>query len=105
MANLVNPNFIQFDTWQPLFSLLICLWTYVGLEIVFAFALLLAHAIIPSLVETGHLPANTNRIRPFLYGGFFLFLLFAFGTIFTVFWSNNALIQVIYENIYNRRWI
>ena len=55
--------------------------------------------------DTGHLPAAANRIRPVLYGGFFLFIIAAAGAIFTVFWSPQALIQVIYENIYNRRWL
>jgi hypothetical protein len=101
----VDPEFILTGTWLELAQLLIRLWVFVVLQVMFAFALLLTQAVIPSLVETGHLPAASNRVRPILYGGFFLFLLAAIGTIFTVFWSPQAMIQVIYDNIYNRRWI
>lgn len=101
----MDPEFILSGTWLELAQLLVRMWVFVLLQVVFAFAFLLAHAIIPSLIDTGHLPPATNRIRPILYGGFFLFVIAAAGTIFTVFWSPQAMIQVIYENIFNRRWI
>jgi hypothetical protein len=101
----VDPEFILTGTWLEIAQLLVRMWVFVLFQVVFAFSLLLAHAVIPSLIDTGHLPAATNRIRPVLYGGFFLFMFAAAATIATVFWVPDAMIQTIYEVIYNRRWI
>lgn len=63
----MNPDFVAASDWGALSSLISNLWVFVFSVAVFAFSLLLGHAIIPSLVATGHLPGGAERIRPFLY--------------------------------------
>jgi len=101
----VEPEVIAFGTWMELAQLLVRLWFFVLLQVIFAFSLLLAHGVIPSLVGTGHLPASVDRIRPALYIGFLFFLVATIVTISTVFWTPQALIDVLYDAIYSRRWV
>ena len=101
----MEPQVIAFGTWMEIAQLLVRLWFFVLLQVIFAFSLLLAHGVIPSLVATGHLPASLDRIRPVLYIGFLFFLVATIVTISTVFWTPQALIDVLYDAIYSRRWV
>ena len=53
---LDDPKALTTANWDDIHQWLIFLWIYLPLVITFAFTLLLAHAIIPSLMATGQLP-------------------------------------------------
>lgn len=96
----MNPGFVDADAWQQIHTLLTGLWVYMLLQVTFAFFLLLSHSIIPSLVQTGHLPPAAARIRPILYALFGLALIATLVAVFNAF----GLMDVIY-GIYPRRWV
>ena len=58
-----DPTAIGSIEWSEIGRLLHNLWFYLGLIFAFAVTSLIAHAIIPSLVSTGHLPRNANLLR------------------------------------------
>ena len=59
----MDPNFITASDWIEIGRVLTFLFAVPGSVILFAFPLLIARAIIPSLVGTGHLPAIVLRLR------------------------------------------
>ncbi len=59
----MDPNAVTSVDWLNLHNWLTMLWIYFPLIIAFAFSMLIAHAFIPSMVQTGHLPAVANRAR------------------------------------------
>ena len=61
------PEFITTVHWQQLSDLLTWLIIFVIFAIGFALNFLLAHAVIPSLVGTGHLSGRVSRLRAPLY--------------------------------------
>ena len=65
----MDPEFITTDDWQGISVMLRFLWAYWFIIIGFGSTLLLAHAIIPSLVSTRQLPLVFERFRPLLYMG------------------------------------
>ncbi|MSQ40481.1 MAG: hypothetical protein EXR55_02235 [Dehalococcoidia bacterium] len=79
----MDPNFITSDLWRSLTSNLMLLWGFAGSVILFAGSLLLAIAVIPSLVGSGHLPSTppgpAKMVRPLF---FFLALVGAAGVAF-----------------------
>ena len=72
-------------------------WIYFPIVVTFALTLLTAHAIIPSLVNTGQLPESAQRLRPPLT--VFAVLLFSAGVVILVL-GINATLDV--REIYNR---
>ena len=69
----MDPAFLTNFEWTELGKTLILLWAFLLLIVLFAANLLLAHAFIPSLVSTGHLPEGFLRWRNPLYGAAILF--------------------------------
>ena len=65
------------SNWNDIHIWLTLLWIYVPLILTFALTLLTAHAIIPSLVITGQLPASANRLKIPMTGFAFLVLIAA----------------------------
>ncbi len=64
-------------------------WIYFPIVVTFAMTLLTAHAIIPSLVITGHLPESTQKLRLPLTG--FAVILFGAGVVMLVLVVNASL--------------
>ena len=75
----MDPEFITTEHWSDISTVLRFLWLYFLFIIGFAFTILLAHAIIPSLVSTGQLPASADRLRPLMYLSALGILVFALG--------------------------
>ncbi|MCX6024083.1 MAG: hypothetical protein NTZ05_20600, partial [Chloroflexi bacterium] len=80
--------------------LLVDLWLFVLFMIGFAGFLMLAHAVIPSLVGTHHLPHRAANLRPFLYA----ISLTSFAIAITIFYNFATNLDVIY-GIYGKQWI
>lgn len=62
----MDPTFITPDQWALLRSLVHSVWFYLLFLVLFAGSLLLALAVLPSLVHTRHLPPRALRVRPLL---------------------------------------
>ena len=63
----MDPNSLGINEWQQIRKLLLSLWMTVIFIIIFAANMLLAHNIIPSLVESKHIPLTLGKIRRPLY--------------------------------------
>lgn len=79
----MQPTFIDAAQWGQLVGLIHYLFLFVLSVIVFAFSLLMGHALIPSLVATNHLPRGVQRVRPLFY----LMALLALGGIGFFLWN------------------
>ena len=66
--NRIDPNYIGSVEWHNIDQLVMWLIFLPLSMIVFAFSMAIAHAIIPSAVTSGHIPANANKLRPLFYG-------------------------------------
>ena len=58
-----DPKAISSANWNDIHIWLTYFWIYVPLVLTFALAMLTAHAIIPSLIITGQLPASAGRLK------------------------------------------
>ena len=96
----MDPNFITASDWDTIGDFLLFLFGVPTFVILFAFSLLFARAIVPSLVGTGHLPERVLRLLPLFYGSAFIGL----GFLVWVFFSLVDRSDVI-ENFYFRWWI
>ncbi len=65
----MDPSFVSNDIWHGISTMLRFLWVYIVFIIGAAFNFLLAHAIIPSLADSGQLPARIAKLRPLFYLG------------------------------------
>ena len=75
----MDPEYITSADWQRIGDLLHFFWFFVICSIGFGFSFLLAHAIIPTLVVSGHIPQGVNGARRFFYisaAGFFMLVAF-----------------------------
>ena len=72
-------------------------WIYFPIVVTFGITLLTAHALIPSLVSTGHLPESTQKLRIPLTG--FAVLLFVAGVVILIL-GINATLDV--RNVWDR---
>ena len=96
----MDPNFVTRQDWADIGEFLLALLFVPGLMIVFAFSMLMAHALIPSLVKSGHLPEELNKVRRVLYPVAFAALL---GVIsYIVFVAINA--ESSFGSVYSRWW-
>ena len=96
----MDPIFIGAAEWKQIGSALTFLITVPLFVIGFAFPMLFAKALIPSLVSSGHLPQRAEKMKPLLY--------IASGVSFVLFlWVLINFIQGsgVLEHIYPRRWI
>ncbi|MBO9306565.1 hypothetical protein [Thermomicrobium sp.] len=94
------PADVTAEQWQQIQQTLVWFWAFLGCIVVFAANMLVAYAIIPSLVSTRDLPAKVTAVRPFLL---VIGLLFLAAGIFAFINVVNG-IQVLYE-IWPERWI
>ena len=58
-----DPKALTSADWQSIHFFLPWFWIYSPLVVMFAVTMLTAHALILSLVITGHLSASANRLR------------------------------------------
>ena len=96
----MDPNFIGASDWDQIGTTLGFLIAVPLSVIGFAFPMLFAKALIPSMVSSGHLPKRVEKVKPLFY--------LASGLSFLVFlWVLTSFIQgsAILEHIYGRRWI
>ena len=92
-----DPKALTTVEWNNIHLFLQWIWIYFPLVVTFAITMLTAHALIPSLVITGHLPESAQRLRVPLTG--FAVLVFAAGVVIFVLVINSALDV---RQIYNR---
>ena len=96
----VDPVAVNAELWSDIGNWLHWLWAYFFCIVILAFTFLTAHAIIPSLVSSGHLPERFMQLRRPLYLGVAIFgglaMLFLTWTV-----GNSHLL----EDLYNRFWI
>jgi hypothetical protein len=62
----IDPRTITSDYWPSFANLVFYLWLVVIFNVILAFCMLLAHAVVPSFVATGDIPRSLRSIRPFL---------------------------------------
>ena len=58
-----DPKALTSVEWNNIHLFLQWFWIYLPIVITFAITMLTAHALIPSLVNTGQLPVSTQRLR------------------------------------------
>ena len=63
----LDPRTITGGDWSVLPALVTFLWLVAFFNVAFAFAMLVAHAVVPSLIATAHIPSRLHRVRPILY--------------------------------------
>ena len=84
-----DPKALTSVEWNNIHQFLQWFWIYFPIVVTFAVTMLTAHAIIPSLVITGHLPESTQRLRVPLTG--FAALVFIAGVVILVLGINATL--------------
>jgi len=92
-----DPKALTSVEWNNIHLFLQWFWIYLPIVVTFAITMLTAHALIPSLVNTGHLPESVQRLRMPLTG--FAALVFVAGVVILVL-GINATLDV--RQIYNR---
>ncbi len=60
---VTDPSGLGSTDWANLSNWLTLLWIFFPLVITFAFSMMIAHAFIPSAVQTGHLPQKISMLR------------------------------------------
>ena len=65
----MDPEFINSSDWRAIGDMLTFIWLLFFAAVGFGFNFLMAHAIIPSLIGSRHLPARLDKSRPVFYGG------------------------------------
>ena len=95
-----DPAAVTASDWSEIGNWLHWLWAYSFCIVILAFGFLTAHAVIPSLVSTGHLPKRLLELRRPIYLGVAIFL--GLAMLFLTWTVVNSLLL---ENVYNRFWI
>ena len=96
----VDPAIVDAGHWSDIGNWLHWLWAYFFCIVLIAFTFVTAHAVIPSLVSSGHLPSKFLMLRrPMYLGVIGLICLAVFFMVLTV--RNTQLL----EAVYNRFWI
>ena len=96
----IDPRVITGADWPGFQALVILLWLFVIFNVGFAGAMLLGHAVVPSLITTGHIPQRLGNFRPLLTILGFLSLLVALYVLFS--WVSGM--AVVYD-VYPKRLI
>ncbi len=96
----VDPASVNAELWSDIGNWLHWLWAYFFVIVTIAATFLTAHAFIPSLVSTGHLPSKFLALRGPMYLG--VITLIGLAVFFMVLTVNNTLLL---EDLYNRFWI
>ena len=84
-----DPKALTSVNWNDIHVWLTWFWIYLPLVATLALTMLTAHAVIPSLIATGHLPASASRWRLPLSG--FALLVFAACIVILVLGINQTL--------------
>lgn len=96
----MDPEFITSSDWQQLANLLHFFWFVLLAAIGFGGNFLMAHAIIPSLVGTGHIPQSFENTRKIFYGGA------VFSLVLVVFFVSQIAVRVgDLDGVWGRFWI
>ncbi len=96
----MDPAFVTNEIWHDISGMLRFLWIYVLFIIGFALNLLIAHAVIPSLVGTGHIPVKLAKLRPVFYLASAGLLVVALAALVI------SMFQVdVVLGVFDRRWI
>lgn len=91
----MDPTPITSAQWTEIGLMLTNLWIVVAFVFSAAATLLLAHAIIPSLVITSHLPQSFSKLRVVFYsfgflsilaGAFFMWKVIGYSDVISTFW-------------------
>ena len=96
----VDPAAVNADSWSQIGDWLHWLWAYFFCIVILAFTFLTAHAIIPSLVSSGHLPRTYLKLRRPMYTGVIIFI--GLAMLFLTWTVTNS---HLLEDVYNRFWI
>ena len=97
---LPDPGAITAFDWLQIGKWLTRIWIYFFLVVGFSATFLTAHALIPSLIASGHLPKEANMLRLPIYGGSIIMV--ALAILFMVWTVGNT---YLLEQVYNRSWI
>jgi|TARA_B100001750_G_scaffold247983_1_gene276042 hypothetical protein len=100
VVNEVDPSALTAADWDQVTVTLSFIWAFFGAQVSAALNFTLAHAFIPSLVTTGHIPKAANKVRPFFYGAT---VAFAMGAVWSMVNFINA--SEVLRNIYPRVWV
>ena len=96
----MDPEYITSADWRDIGNLLTFIWLLLVFAIGFGFNFLMAHAIIPSLVGSGHLPERFNKARRLFYAGALLALSLV------VFVLGRAVVEAQFiKDVWDRVWI
>ena len=95
-----DPAAVNSVLWSEIGNWLHWLWAYFFAIVILSGTFLTAHAIIPSLVASGHLPPRFQRLRAPMYAG--VLILVAVAMLFLTWTVNNS---YLLEDLYNRFWI
>ena len=80
-----DPKALSSANWNDIHLWLTYFWIYVPLVLTFAFTILTAHALIPSLINTGHIPTSVGRLRiPLTFFAALVFLAAVFMMVLTI---------------------
>lgn len=96
----IDPHTIVGADWPDIEALVRFLWMIAIFNVVLAFCMLLAHAVVPSFIATRQIPRGLRSIRPFLTIG--ALVAFAGTTFALLSWVGT--LAVIYD-IYPKRLI
>jgi hypothetical protein len=96
----MDPEYINSTDWREIGNLLHFFWFVLIFAIGFGFNFLVAHAVIPSLIGTGHLPQRINSARRVFYAG-------AFGALALVLFYLSRIVGEahILKGFWERWWI
>ena len=96
----MDPVFITATHWDDISTFVDFLWAIPLFTIGFAFNLLFAKAVVPSLVYTGHLsPDRARLLRPVLYTLSFASLA-ALAWVFIILVSRRDILGQLYERLW-----
>ena len=95
---LEDPRALTSVEWNNIHMFLQWLWIYFPLVVTFGLTLLTAHAIIPSMVNSGQLPESTQKLRVPLTG--VAGLLFVVAVVILILGINAQLdVKAIYDRL------
>jgi hypothetical protein len=95
---LEDPRALTSVEWNNIHMFLQWLWIYFPLVVTFGLTLLTAHAIIPSMVNSGQLPESTQKLRVPLTG--VAGLLFVAAVVILILGINAQLdVKAIYDRL------
>ena len=96
----MDPEILTSRDWSNIGGLLRILWLYVIFVLGIVTNILLAQAIIPSLVATHHLPERALQLRPLLFGVPLVAFLLAVASMIVVVGRADVI-----PDFYDRWWI